>query len=154
MIVFFEKLNSSNSNWACNRLCPPERPHNFLFCFVLKFTGSPCSFVTQIDVFLAVRNRAWIIISKFPQKEPTSVCQSLAERNFKDVPRMKMVILIFRENEIKSYRTLYLRLSKQHCVNWVRVNSVNFFIIVSPQVCKTMHVTAIEMTLLAKRETS
>lgn len=57
--------------------------------------------MTLIDVFLAVRNRAWILFSKFPQNKPTNVCQSLAERNFIDVLRIKMVILTLRErNEV------------------------------------------------------
>lgn len=56
------------------------------------------TFVTQINVFLAVRNRAWIFISKYPKNEPVRAFQ---KKIFIDVPRMKMVILISRENEIK-----------------------------------------------------
>lgn len=77
-----------------------------------------------------------------------SVCQSPVEKNFIDDPRMK-IILIFRENEIGLCKTLYLRISKQYCVNWVRVNSVKFLIAVGPLVCKV----TVEMTLLNQSST-
>lgn len=90
--------------------------------------GGPHLFVTQIVVFLVIRNRAWIFGSKYPMNEFTSICQSSVEENLLDDLQIKMVILIFRNNEIDFYMTLYLRISKQHCVNQCRVNSVNFFI--------------------------
>lgn len=57
-------------------------------------------------------------------------------------------IVHFRDNQIGLYMALNLTISRQHCMNCSRVNSINFFIIVIPLVCKVMGVTLMEITLL------